>query len=491
MPTVPRITERTVADRPLPSVQIQPAAPLEAFGGGQAAGQAVETARGLLHTVGEIAIKERQRADDVAVQDAYSRFVPQTNSLLYDEKAGALSRRGKDAMGVLDSHAPMYDKAAQEIEEGLANQTQRDMFKQIASKRKGEFLEAIQRHTFKERLSLEEGTFNGLVQNLQEDAAVNSNLKGKIADNMRQMEGAAKNFAANRGISKEETDAMLAKIRSGTHASVLRRMLVEGQVDEAEKYEKVVSKEILDDDLRVLDLVKSKADHARAEAADEGSRELYMRAVNGQLPLAEVDNLFALGRIDRSFFKELRSRVLSPNDDPAIAPDQKTEKFLALLDEFKNLRGSELDKNGKLIKPATKNDLKTLTAFRSKVAQSSGFLTEEQERAFYNYTQRNFNEARSPKVGIFDGLLAALKSMPLSPEKLNAAVTGAVLRIFDSGTSVSQASAASAEIAQSAAIATNPNRSLYQIGQILNMSNGSVKVVGFDTDGEPLVERLK
>ena len=37
----------------------------------------------------------------------------------------------------------------------------------------------------------------------------------------------------------------------------------------------------------------------------------------------------------------------------------------------------------------------------------------------------------------------------------------------------------------------NPNRNLYEVGQVISTPAGSFKVVGYDGDGEPLVERVK
>lgn len=252
---------------------------------------------------------------------------------------------------------------------------------------------------------------------------------------------------------------------------------------------------------RLWDYIKARAnedtairrmeDQAKLERQDDIERELFIRSGNGQLPLAQADSLLARGDIGIPFYEKLRGRILNVNDDPAIPDDQKSERFLEVFDAFKKLRGATVDADGKPLSPASKNDLKTLARFRELVAESAPYLTKRQERDFYAYTQRNFNEAHEAKVGILDGLLRRLRAMPLSPLGMSSVFSGAMSRIMAPTVSVDKALEDARLIGEQQAVATNPNRTQYQVGQVLALPGGTVKVIGFDSDGEPLVEVLK
>lgn len=491
MPVVPRVSEPSVQDQPFPTVRLQPSAPIEAFGGGQAAAQTFGAIRQFSQGLSDIAIDAKRRADDVMTQDAYVELLKRKNDRLYNPDQGVYSQKGRSALALPDTVGKQFGKDIDEIGGKLNNDSQRAMFSRMAAKEGLEFDAAMQHHVLNETKIVEKESLNSLISTLQEDAALNP---ANTIGNLETMDKALQSHYAKQGIVDPKDPIFKSateRIRSKTHAAVLTKMLVDGQGEQATEYEQSVKGQILQDDLDVLYRVRHQEERRAEQEADEAQRKLFMRAQDGRLPLEEIDSLFNLGQIDTKFYKELKNRILAVNDRPEIPEDQKAGKFLELLNDFDKLSGGKLDKTGKLLKPASSNDLKTLQKFRTKVSANAGYLTSAQERAFFDFTQKNFDEAHHPKIGIFAGLKAILGSMAMSAADRADALTSAMYRIFDPKTTIDQAHTEAQNIGTAAAIATNPNRSLYTVGQIINTSGGSVKVVGHDKDGEPLVERIK
>ena len=86
MPNVPVYNPNRVQNSNLPNVKLNPNAPIEAFGGGQAASNASQAMQGLVGTVGAIAKEEKSIADKAAIEEAKSKSIDRFTKLTYGDK---------------------------------------------------------------------------------------------------------------------------------------------------------------------------------------------------------------------------------------------------------------------------------------------------------------------------------------------------------------------------------------------------------------------
>lgn len=228
----------------LPTPRVATDAPIEAFGGGASAAAVGEAGRDLGRSALKIAAAEKDRADDVATQDMYKDLVMAKNNLIYDPQNGALTRRGKDALGAMEEFTPQFEKTADEIEKRAANETQRGMFRKMRMREGLEFSANLERHASQEGLRLEDETFKSLVTTVQDDAIKNMHIPGKVRDSVGLMTGAAMAYAGKRGFGPEQSKQLVTGIVSKTHAGVIGRMLANGDDMMASAYYKGVKGDV-------------------------------------------------------------------------------------------------------------------------------------------------------------------------------------------------------------------------------------------------------
>jgi hypothetical protein len=133
MPTVPIYRQQVTTAR-APDTRLGVRATPDSFGGAVAEGVQA-AARGIASassSVDQIAAKERQRANQIAIDEAKSKLETQLSPKL----AKARTTRGKEAVGVGDTLLPEYDGLAEEVTKGLTTDEQRLAFKAYTLDRK-------------------------------------------------------------------------------------------------------------------------------------------------------------------------------------------------------------------------------------------------------------------------------------------------------------------------------------------------------------------
>jgi len=118
MPTVPKF-QNDVQLTGLPSARMDPTVSKEAFGSGTAYKAFAEAASSLSDTAYKYAEreqKEKAAADKVVADDAVDELVRRKNANAWDQKNGAFNKKGEDAIGVIDTHLPQFDKDVEDIE---------------------------------------------------------------------------------------------------------------------------------------------------------------------------------------------------------------------------------------------------------------------------------------------------------------------------------------------------------------------------------------
>lgn len=236
MPTVPRLNGPQVQQAGLPSARADVRTSLESFGGGSSLENVNRAAIGIGEQVQKIALEEKKKADDVATQDAYAELVRRKNAMMYDPKAGALARRGKDAFGVVDQYEPEFDKAADEIEKSLLNDDQRSMFKQMRTREKTELNSTLQRHIFGEAKAYDDQSTESALAAARDDALLNFAQPGKVDAQVGLQKSLIMAHAERNGLPPEWVKVKLAEAESKTHSGIITRMLNNGDDLAAKRY---------------------------------------------------------------------------------------------------------------------------------------------------------------------------------------------------------------------------------------------------------------
>lgn len=234
MPSVPQYGQPQVQEQALPNVRVGVDAPAEAFGGG--ASRISDAAGGFAKQVHDIAVQEKQKADEVAVTEAYNQTLRKKNELVYDPQKGAMTRRGKDAFGVAEEYGGEFDKFADGVAESLANPEQRAFYDKMRGRVRMDLDDTLGRHTFQEGQKFEEATFESSISTLEEDAILNYQQPGKLAENVALQRAQIESFGAKRGMPADWIKTKANEVNAKTYASVINRMLANGQDYDAKNF---------------------------------------------------------------------------------------------------------------------------------------------------------------------------------------------------------------------------------------------------------------
>lgn len=254
MPQVPVGNEQQITKvQAAPNVRVSTDAPLEAFGGGGSAAAAGQAAVGLGKQAFDIAHEEKQKADDVATTEAYTKTVALRNQLMYDSKSGAMNRKGKDAFGVSEEYGNKFKQGADAIQESLTSDDQREMYNKIRANEQRDLDSSLTKHTFMEAQAYDKETTVASLATAREDAVMNYQNPGKVQESLNMQKALIESHATRNGLPPEAVKQQLMDATSKTHEGVINRMLANGQDLAASKYYKEVKPLILGSDATQLE----------------------------------------------------------------------------------------------------------------------------------------------------------------------------------------------------------------------------------------------
>ena len=121
-----------VIPEPIPDVQLQPKAGLEAFGGGAGLEGINQKVQGIAQSAGEIASLEMLRANQTAVQEAQDKATSLYTDKLYNPQTGVIASRGKDALPATIEARQKFRQGLNDVSETLTNPIQKGAFNRVA-----------------------------------------------------------------------------------------------------------------------------------------------------------------------------------------------------------------------------------------------------------------------------------------------------------------------------------------------------------------------
>lgn len=225
MPRVPVLSGPSVNEAALPGARVTTDAPNEAFGvGGSAAGlnQAITQLGG---TAGEVFQREKDKADRAFFDKMRGDFLIQENDLLRNEKDGAFTKRGENAIGILPEYTERHSKITEEYMKRANNDSQKAMFNDFVQKRRAAFTTTLQDYSSQQYNDFRKESHETLLRGYHEDLANNYQNPEAFKQSMKDMEGAIRVKAFDDGIGNEAANIRVQEAKSKAHSNVINRML--------------------------------------------------------------------------------------------------------------------------------------------------------------------------------------------------------------------------------------------------------------------------
>lgn len=239
MPKVPTIENRARLTG-ISAPQARANVPIEAFGGGSA-NRVGEALAGLGRAVEDYQLKERDKADRARLWDAeYQR----QQFELELEKQG-YSRKQRNAINVEAELADNYNKKIKEIEDGLSNDNQKEMFRQKAQNGLLGFRHKMARHELGERNKYDNELINAAVTNYRQSGIENFHDPALVFESIKNQKDAIADYAERNGESAATLKLKMQEVENSTHAGVISRMIDSNQDLRAKGYFEAI-KENLD-----------------------------------------------------------------------------------------------------------------------------------------------------------------------------------------------------------------------------------------------------
>ncbi len=227
MPIVPSYQSQVISSN-TPTVRANESAPIETFGGGAGLERSMSAAQGLIKQSNDLFQQQRKEADDAAGMGHFAALAKAKNDLLYNEKTGALARKGADALDINREYLESFDKQATDLEANAGNDQQRMMIRQMKAKMGTELSDNLQKHTFGESEGLKKQMAETALDAAHEDAVMNFQNPGKLDESLKIQEGIAYQVLSQQGVHGELADFKVHEIKSKTYTSVIDRMVSMG-----------------------------------------------------------------------------------------------------------------------------------------------------------------------------------------------------------------------------------------------------------------------
>lgn len=498
MPIVPKKTEQQIIPAGIPDIRARSTASLPTFGGGTALDRQENIGREILGTAFKVSESERKRLKEERIRE--KQEMDKTIVLDADLQAAKLQNdidlqvrnmKGRDSVNAMKFVDTEWEAGVNDINSTLFNQDQRDVFSIAAEKRFLSLRKGAGVHMDTQLTQYDQGIRKASINVAQEQAAINYTDLEFVVEQFGKQEALITDTAEKYGRGAQWRDDEIMKARSRTHAGIIKRMMFDGEIDLAKQYTEAVKGQLLNDDLASIRKLGTEEKRLKLIRDDDFNRGLWKRQAEGDLTNAEIDTLFfETKQIKEPLWKSLIRANNDVYDDDSIPEEEKTKILFELYDDYEKLRGSKVDKKGRIVRRAKGNTLAELQAFREKVADKKGYLRRPEAEAFIDYTEQNYTEAREGKFGIWVALRQKLNSLTENQQLIALALSRSFGPIFSPLATPVQAQKIADETVDAAVLNANPNASQYKIDQIIALPSGNWKVTGFADDGEPLVEQV-
>jgi len=236
---------------------------------------------------------------------------------------------------------------------------------------------------------------------------------------------------------------------------------------------------------------------------DMTEEKTALRLSNNDIEIEELQELLQgrtnpetgeFEKVGMSFFEKGLNRLTKLENDPDLPAAEKAGMYAELLTDFTSLRRKG-KKGASTFGDAEGNDLQSVRVFREKVIENANHLTVAQTQMFLESTQANFDEAMKPRINWLNRIIEFSKAglAGLSKEEVNIRIAELgeryLARTQSKELTEEQFGEEAKRVMDDDLKARNPNRTAYEIGQVIRRKSGSYEVVGYNENGDPLFKR--
>lgn len=280
----------------MPGVRLTAAPSAESFGAGIAKGlsDVANAADSIANRRDEFATKEREKADQIAVNDAENQALKASIDLRFNPQTGAMTKHGKDALGVMDPTIQSYQQTVDEIAKGLVSPRQRSLFLARAQGHGTELYAALQQHVGGEAKALDQTTTNASVALSHEQGVASAGDAGAVQRSVDRQRAVLTDFASRNGLPDEWVQLKANEAASATHSGAIENLLATGD-DQAAAARYAEVKDQISGDAQThlanaLDLAST-----RGKSQEYVDKLLVGKGENGQ-PLTQQEGMDRIGK---------------------------------------------------------------------------------------------------------------------------------------------------------------------------------------------------
>ena len=220
MPVVPKYEPGQVNLGRLPAFETNVQAPIEAFGGGQAAAATSEALGDLGQTVAKIYFTERERGRDLAVSEYKTRLSErETESKIQIEKI-----RGKDALDAAERGLGDFDRFYGDLDKEIKDEEVRRRVKELYQGHRNHLNAWAQPYALGQDRDHKIATLRQSIEKEQDAVKIDSSIE-RIAASIASQKKDIDSLAIHLGTGKDEVEQEFSRARSITHFNVVNRYL--------------------------------------------------------------------------------------------------------------------------------------------------------------------------------------------------------------------------------------------------------------------------
>lgn len=227
--TIPSYGQSEVAPTVTSQPRVSESAPLENFGGGQSVSDTGAAIQGLAKQTNDIFLEQKKAADNAIGQDVFAKLTQKKNALIYDPKAGAMTKKGQDALSVVGDYGQQFTDYADQVASTLSNDEQRAQFTHFRREVGDDLNSTLTKYTYGESQNLQNQIAETALKSAQDDAILNYHEPDKIQSSIDLQTNLLTNTLTKQGMPSEVIDQKVKEAKSTTLTGVVDRMLVNGQ----------------------------------------------------------------------------------------------------------------------------------------------------------------------------------------------------------------------------------------------------------------------
>jgi hypothetical protein len=363
-PKVP-LYQPQVREQALPGVRFNADAPIEAFGGGQSASGVFAAAQELGQQAEKMALEEKRKADDLVTQQAWARTNEYKNTLFYDPKEGAITRKGIDAINVTEEYGTKFDKFADDLESTM-NADQRAVYRKIRTQARADLNGDLLRHSSGEYIRYQDEVFAGGMKAAHDEAVLSAESPERFARALQAQEALIIDHAHRQGKSGSWVKPQLAEARSKVYTGVVMSYLNTRQDGKAADFYKRYKDQIADVESRL----KIEAGLSEIEALNKAQFLAHTIIAKTKDPLEQYNLSIEMTKKD----------------------PRAQDKVQELLREYNTAQKAEIDLQSRVYAEKVWKQLKSGVRFDDIPIEDRMGLRIEDENKFRSYDKNKFTQ---------------------------------------------------------------------------------------------------